>query len=205
MMCRRKGGTFQCVLQRASCEQHPPQQQQTTAIYTYEHQTSPEAPLRQGTQSTAMPDLRNDPTSERRALAMREQTWQPLLVVPLMRSCLITTVTWRLHADSTGCWSAPLAEQSQEPRAEQSARERLTRVAQARARSHAQPPSSSHSPRPACNMAVKSPIQRDWEQREFIEMVSVNVKKITEFLNKFGTTIDDLEPSLLTTIYCGRP
>ena len=36
-------------------------------------------------------------------------------------------------------------------------------------------------------MAAKTPIQRDWEQREFVEMVSVNVKKITEFLNKFGT------------------
>lgn len=36
-------------------------------------------------------------------------------------------------------------------------------------------------------MAAKTPIQRDWEQREFVEMVSVNIKKITEFLNKFGT------------------
>jgi len=31
----------------------------------------------------------------------------------------------------------------------------------------------------------KSHIQRDWEQREMIENVTVNIKKIAEFLNKF--------------------
>jgi hypothetical protein len=33
----------------------------------------------------------------------------------------------------------------------------------------------------------KTNIQRDWEQREFIEDVTVNIKKVTEFLNRFGT------------------
>ncbi|ELR22933.1 uncharacterized protein ACA1_036220 [Acanthamoeba castellanii str. Neff] len=31
----------------------------------------------------------------------------------------------------------------------------------------------------------KTNIQRDWEQREFIEDVTVNIKKVTEFLNRF--------------------
>jgi len=31
----------------------------------------------------------------------------------------------------------------------------------------------------------KSHIQRDWEQREFIETIVVNVKKVSEFLNRF--------------------
>jgi hypothetical protein len=34
----------------------------------------------------------------------------------------------------------------------------------------------------------KTNIQRDWEQREFIEDVTVNIKKVTEFLNRFGTS-----------------
>jgi hypothetical protein len=32
----------------------------------------------------------------------------------------------------------------------------------------------------------KTHIQKDWEQREVIETVSVNIKKIADFLNKFG-------------------
>lgn len=32
----------------------------------------------------------------------------------------------------------------------------------------------------------KTHIQKDWEQREVIENVSVNIKKIADFLNKFG-------------------
>jgi hypothetical protein len=35
-------------------------------------------------------------------------------------------------------------------------------------------------------MADKTHIQRDWDQREMIETVGVNIKKIAEFLNKFG-------------------
>jgi len=31
----------------------------------------------------------------------------------------------------------------------------------------------------------KSHVQRDWEQREMIENVTVNIKKIADFLNKF--------------------
>jgi hypothetical protein len=32
----------------------------------------------------------------------------------------------------------------------------------------------------------KTPVQRDWEQREFAEKISLNVMKIADFLNKFG-------------------
>ena len=35
-------------------------------------------------------------------------------------------------------------------------------------------------------MSGKTHIQVDWEQREFVETVALNMKKITEFLNKFG-------------------
>ncbi|EGG22620.1 component of SCAR regulatory complex [Cavenderia fasciculata] len=31
----------------------------------------------------------------------------------------------------------------------------------------------------------KSHIQRDWEQREFNEEISLNIQKIIDFLNKF--------------------
>ncbi|KAF2074958.1 hypothetical protein CYY_003743 [Polysphondylium violaceum] len=31
----------------------------------------------------------------------------------------------------------------------------------------------------------KTNIQKDWEEREFIEDISINVQKIIEFLNKF--------------------
>jgi hypothetical protein len=36
-------------------------------------------------------------------------------------------------------------------------------------------------------MSTITHIQKDWEQREVIENVTVNIKKIAEFLNKFGT------------------
>ena len=32
----------------------------------------------------------------------------------------------------------------------------------------------------------KSHVQLDWEQREYIEEVTTNIKKVTEFLNRFG-------------------
>jgi len=34
----------------------------------------------------------------------------------------------------------------------------------------------------------KTHIQKDWEQREVLENVTVNIKKIAEFLNKFDTS-----------------
>lgn len=34
----------------------------------------------------------------------------------------------------------------------------------------------------------KTHIQKDWEQREVLENVTVNIKKIAEFLNKFETS-----------------
>lgn len=33
---------------------------------------------------------------------------------------------------------------------------------------------------------VQQQIQQDWENREFIEIVSEGIKKIAEFLNEFG-------------------
>jgi len=38
-------------------------------------------------------------------------------------------------------------------------------------------------------MSNLAPVQKDWIQREWIEHVSLDIKKITEFLNKFGTQI----------------
>ncbi|KYQ96692.1 component of SCAR regulatory complex [Tieghemostelium lacteum] len=32
---------------------------------------------------------------------------------------------------------------------------------------------------------TKSAIQKDWEQREFIEDISINIQKIIDFMNKF--------------------
>lgn len=34
--------------------------------------------------------------------------------------------------------------------------------------------------------SVKKEIQEDWENREFIEVISEGIKKIAEFLNDFG-------------------
>eukprot|EP00013_Stygamoeba_regulata_P023165 CAMPEP_0177651308 /NCGR_PEP_ID=MMETSP0447-20121125/12469_1 /TAXON_ID=0 /ORGANISM="Stygamoeba regulata, Strain BSH-02190019" /LENGTH=75 /DNA_ID=CAMNT_0019154361 /DNA_START=112 /DNA_END=339 /DNA_ORIENTATION=- len=36
--------------------------------------------------------------------------------------------------------------------------------------------------------STKTHVQTDWEQREFIEAVNVNMRKITEFLNKFDVS-----------------
>lgn len=33
---------------------------------------------------------------------------------------------------------------------------------------------------------VQQQIQQDWENREFVEIVSEGIKKIAEFLNEFG-------------------
>ncbi|PRP79013.1 component of scar regulatory complex [Planoprotostelium fungivorum] len=35
---------------------------------------------------------------------------------------------------------------------------------------------------------MTSHIQKDWEQRELVENVTVNIKKIVEFLNKFDAS-----------------
>jgi hypothetical protein len=32
----------------------------------------------------------------------------------------------------------------------------------------------------------KTAISRDWENREFVEIVSLNMRKLVDFLNKFG-------------------
>ena len=36
---------------------------------------------------------------------------------------------------------------------------------------------------------VQKQIQQDWENREFIEIVSEGIKKIAEFLNDFGELV----------------
>jgi len=39
---------------------------------------------------------------------------------------------------------------------------------------------------PSVDKLPTLPVQRDWAQREWIEHVSLDLKKITEFLNRFG-------------------
>ena len=39
---------------------------------------------------------------------------------------------------------------------------------------------------------VQKQIQQDWENREFIEVVSEGIKKIAEFLNDFGESSEGL-------------
>lgn len=39
--------------------------------------------------------------------------------------------------------------------------------------------------------AVQKQIQQDWANREYIEVITVSIKKITDFLNSFGK--DELE------------
>lgn len=34
--------------------------------------------------------------------------------------------------------------------------------------------------------AVQKQIQQDWANREYIEVITVSIKKITDFLNSFG-------------------
>ena len=33
------------------------------------------------------------------------------------------------------------------------------------------------------------PIQQDWANREYIEVITCSIKKITDFLNSFGTMV----------------
>lgn len=34
--------------------------------------------------------------------------------------------------------------------------------------------------------AIQKQIQQDWANREYIEVITVSIKKITDFLNSFG-------------------
>ena len=43
-------------------------------------------------------------------------------------------------------------------------------------------------------------VQDDWTNREFIELIAANVKRIADFLNKFGTFVFVLHSTLLV---CG--
>lgn len=37
--------------------------------------------------------------------------------------------------------------------------------------------------------AVQKQIQQDWANREYIEVITVSIKKITDFLNSFGRPV----------------
>lgn len=37
--------------------------------------------------------------------------------------------------------------------------------------------------------ALQQVIQQDWANREYIEVITVSIKKITDFLNSFGKII----------------
>lgn len=39
---------------------------------------------------------------------------------------------------------------------------------------------------------VPKPIQQDWVNREYIEVITVSIKKITDFLNSFGKKLSEL-------------
>lgn len=34
--------------------------------------------------------------------------------------------------------------------------------------------------------AIQKQIQQDWANREYIEVITISIKKITDFLNSFG-------------------
>lgn len=40
----------------------------------------------------------------------------------------------------------------------------------------------------ATTAATTTRVNRDWEERDFVEMMQLNVLKITEFLNRFDTS-----------------
>jgi hypothetical protein len=50
-------------------------------------------------------------------------------------------------------------------------------------------PGPNKDPQPPAieSMARLDSVQRDWVQREWIEHVNLDIKKIVDFLNKFGT------------------
>lgn len=35
--------------------------------------------------------------------------------------------------------------------------------------------------------AIQKPIQQDWANREYVEVITCSIKKISDFLNSFGT------------------
>lgn len=50
--------------------------------------------------------------------------------------------------------------------------------------------------------AIQKQIQQDWANREYIEVITGSIKKITDFLNSFGNSIELLsETSTHVTCY----
>jgi hypothetical protein len=39
--------------------------------------------------------------------------------------------------------------------------------------------------------AIQKPIQQDWANREYIEVITCSIKKIADFLNSFGKILKD--------------
>lgn len=50
--------------------------------------------------------------------------------------------------------------------------------------------------------AFQKQIQQDWANREYIEVITGSIKKITDFLNSFGTKFSIF---LLEIGYCSEP
>lgn len=41
------------------------------------------------------------------------------------------------------------------------------------------------------------PVSRDWDNREFVEFISANMKVLVEFINKFGIKFHSCQPSFI--------
>jgi len=40
--------------------------------------------------------------------------------------------------------------------------------------------------------SARSQIQQDWANREYVEVITTSIKRITDFLNSFGTLVSQL-------------
>ena len=49
--------------------------------------------------------------------------------------------------------------------------------------------------------AIQKPIQQDWANREYIEVITCSIKKIADFLNSFGKVLNDFIPTLSLSNY----
>ena len=42
------------------------------------------------------------------------------------------------------------------------------------------------APAYSADIAARGPIQQDWASREYVEVITTSIKRITDFLNSFG-------------------
>lgn len=52
--------------------------------------------------------------------------------------------------------------------------------------------------------AIQKPIQQDWANREYIEVITCSIKKISDFLNSFGNvplTNIDIQADIIWAIF----